>query len=59
MTVIKDYINSTQFLTHGNQCFHSAHQHGAITHYADDLFIGVDQFGGIYCGDAVAHGIKV
>ena len=59
MTIIKDAVDGAEFFTHGDQCFHTAYQHSAIADYADNLFIGIGEFGGVNGGDAVAHGIKV
>lgn len=56
--VVEYAVNGAEVFTHGGECFHTAHQHGAIAENADNLLAGVDHFGGVNRWYAVAHGIE-
>ena len=56
--VIEYTVDGAEAFTHSGQCFHAAHQHGAVADYPYNLFFWVDQFGGINCGHAIAHGVE-
>ena len=55
--VVKNAVDSAEIFPHGGECFHAAHQHGAVAEYAYHLFVWVDQLCRVNRGHAVAHGV--
>lgn len=55
--VVKNAVDGAEIFPHGGECFHAAHQHGAVAEYTYNLFVWIDQLCRVDRGHTVAHGV--
>ena len=54
-SVVEYSVDGPEIFPYRGQCFHTAHQHGAVADYSYYLLIGIHQFCGVDRGHTVAH----